>query len=274
MEEIEITMPDQYACYGRYWPGAEGKGAVLYLHGIQSHGEWFEGSCEYLAKQGLAVLLPDRRGSGKNRNRRGHLASVRQLLEDVSCWRDWLIQRAGDVPLHLIGVSWGGKLAAVWAGKHPKQVATLTLAAPGIFSRLEPDRTTKLKVGLKLLGDDSSPLFDLPLGEASLFTDNPRRQEYICNDALSLRKVSARFLWVSRRLDALRKKNSNRLTEPVHLILAGKDRIIDNDRTRRWFDRLCSSKKTLTCFEAMAHTMEFEPDPGPYYEAMGKFVFS
>ena len=68
---------------------------MLYLHGIQSHGGWFEGSACYLAEKGLHVLLPDRRGSGLNEAERGHARSAGRLLQDVVETMAWLKGKTG-----------------------------------------------------------------------------------------------------------------------------------------------------------------------------------
>ena len=77
-------MSDGYLLRGRVWLGrSPTRAVILYLHGIQSHGGWFEGSASRLAQAGLAVLLPDRRGSGRNQIARGHTPSAGRLLADV-----------------------------------------------------------------------------------------------------------------------------------------------------------------------------------------------
>ena len=44
------------------------------------------------------------------------------------------------------------------------------------------------------------------------------------------------------------------------LLLAGRDRIIDNDQTRRFVERFAGPKEIVEYPEAH-HTLEFEPDP-------------
>ncbi len=43
-EELSIALPDRYGAYARHWPVSDPVGAVLYLHGIQSHCGWYEES--------------------------------------------------------------------------------------------------------------------------------------------------------------------------------------------------------------------------------------
>ena len=47
-------------------------------------------------------------------------------------------------------------------------------------------------------------------------------------------------------------------------MLAGRDRIVDNDRTRAFVARLASADTTTIEYPEAHHTLEFEPDPGQY----------
>ena len=50
---------------------------------------------------------------------------------------------------------------------------------------------------------------------------------------------------------------------PVLLLLAGEDRIIDNERTRLYIEQFAATDKTIICYKSAGHTLEFEPDPDP-----------
>jgi alpha-beta hydrolase superfamily lysophospholipase len=53
---------------------------------------------------------------------------------------------------------------------------------------------------------------------------------------------------------------------PVLLLLAGKDRVIDNHRTRCYVDQFASDDKEIIEYPEAAHTLEFEADPDPFVE--------
>ena len=176
---------------------------------------------------------------------------------------------AGAERLHLLGVSWGGKLAAAFAAghRHGIDVASLTLVAPGIASRADVSFGTKLLVALSLLVRPRR-LFDIPLNDEKLFTDNEAMRQYLRDDACRLHRATARFLYVSRCLDGtLRRAGEGALTMPTTLLLAGRDRIIDNAATSRVVERLTAGRVAIEELDA-AHTLEFEPDPRPFHESL------
>jgi len=260
---IEVAHRDGYRAFARWWAPPQPRGAVLYLHGIQSHGGWYEQSGQHLADAGLAVLMPDRRGSGRNLAGRGHADVHEQWLRDLEDAIAMLCERAGVDHVHVVGVSWGGKLAAAAAGSGIERIASLTLIAPGIFPRIDLPVGEKMKIAWSLVADRERT-FPIPLDDARLFTANPERMAWVDADPHRLRAVTGPFLVASRRLD----RRARDLPEsawggPVLLLTAEHDRIIDNVRTRQWFARLRGPRRRLIEYAGTHHTLEFEPDPDP-----------
>jgi alpha-beta hydrolase superfamily lysophospholipase len=264
-QEITHSFSDGYAAFARLWLPERPRGGVLYLHGIQSHGGWYEASATRLADAGWAVLLPDRRGSGRNQAERGHAPSARRLLQDNLEWLDTLQQSTGSASAHVLGVSWGGKLALALRRFASGRVRSLGLAAPGLFPQVDLPLLQKVRVGLSVLAAPRA-LFDIPLNDPTLFTANPAGQQLIRDDPLKLTKVTTSFLLASRRLDrfALAARHDP-VGCPLRVFLAGHDRIIDNHRTRDCVRRLRWADRLLIEYPEAHHTLEFEPDPEPYF---------
>jgi acylglycerol lipase len=269
-----ISLSDGYRAAVRWWRPTNPRGAVLYFHGIQSHGGWYEQSGALLAEQGLTVLMPDRRGSGMNQEQRGHVASVERCLSDARELLDTLLRQTAFSSAHLVGVSWGGKLTVAMAGSVPDRVRTISLIAPGLFPKIDLATTDKFRVAIAMM-NDRHRLFDIPLNDPRLFTANPARIAFLEGDALTLRQVSASFLLSSRNLDRhVRRFPQSSCRGGIHLLLAGRDKIIDNDRTRQWFHALPSPDRQLTEYPTGEHTLEFEEDPSHFLEDLTTWISS
>jgi alpha-beta hydrolase superfamily lysophospholipase len=242
---------------------------VLYVHGIQSHPGWFAASAAAMAAKGHAVFQVTRRGSGDNARLRGHAESASQLLQDLQTACGHVLARSGAERLHLVGVSWGGKLAACYAAQAggSGQLASLTLVAPGIVPRVDLSAARKLAVAACLLVAPRRP-FGIPLNDVELFTDNERMRRYLRTDRHRLLRVTARFLYASRRLDTvLRRAPGGAIAVPATLILARRDRIIDNERTQAEVQRLTGGRAVVEALDG-CHTLEFEPDPGAFHASL------
>src|SRR3954465_8366407 len=128
---------DGYEIHVAVWPAqAALRGLVVVLHGVQSHGGWYHGLGRTLAGAGYEAHFPDRRGSGANRRDRGHTPSAGRLVRDVAERLGALRERDATPPIVLAGISWGGKLAVVTAGRHPELIDALALICPGLHPRV------------------------------------------------------------------------------------------------------------------------------------------
>ena len=271
-EEITLTLPDGYTAYGRYWPVEKPRGAILHHHGIQSHCGWFVSSVRRFWEAGFAVLQVDRRGSGRNLERRGHADSADQLIDDAWAARDELQRRSGCLDYHVVGVSWGGKLAVAAYVKDPQGVVSLSLVTPGLYPiTTSVSGQDKWDIGFAMLYEPDKQI-DIPLNDAQLFTHEPRWQEFFAAEELTLRQATASFFLASRRMDKLTPKLSKAPSVPVHVLLAEDEHIIDNERTRALFTDLSWPAVRFTTYTDRRHGLEFVEDPTGFYADLLGFI--
>ncbi|MCS7168803.1 MAG: alpha/beta fold hydrolase [Gemmatales bacterium] len=266
------SASDGYEGYYRLWtPAGPPRANLVCVHGIQSHSGWYEYSSAKFCEAGYVVWYPDRRGSGRNWQQRGDCPSYGRLLADVAEFIRAV--RAGiftarlpgqgpgaGLPVVVLAGSWGAKLALACCRAFPGYADALILWSPGFFPQVKLSWRSRIRVFLARLLEPTRQ-FPIPLNDPELFTANPERIRFIREDELSLRQATARFLVESRRLDWYLRGTPQYITCPVLLLLAGKDRIIDNDKTRRFFQRWASAHKTIIEYPQAHHTLEFEDDP-------------
>jgi alpha-beta hydrolase superfamily lysophospholipase len=263
-EERRFTASDGYAFGYRYYPpSGRPRARILCLHGIQSHAGWYEHSCRRLAAEGYAVSFLDRRGSGVNREARGDTPGFRRLLDDIGEYARAAALAEPGLRTILVGISWGGKLAVALQKRHRGLTDALALLCPGICSRVRVPFTDRFLIFLTRLFRPRR-LFPIPLSEPELFTANPRWLEFLRKDPLALHQATARLLAQSTRLDIYLRLARRYVRAPVLLMLAGKDRIIDNEATRRFVERFPTPERRIIEYPEAYHTLEFEPDPEGY----------
>ena len=267
-----FSARDGYAWrYRRYLAAAAARAEVVFLHGIQSHGGWYEGSCRRLSEAGFHVSFLDRRGSGLNTEARGDTPSFRRLLDDVAEYLTSLPRavtrddKVAKMPVFVAGISWGAKLAVALERRHPGLVDGLVLLCPGIMPKVRPSLGQRLKVFFTRFVRPRT-LFPIPLSDPELFTATPRWLEFLRNDPLRLQHATARFLVESVRLDAYLRFVPKYVHAPVLLLLAEHDRIIHNARTRAFVERLAAKDKQTIEYAGAHHTLEFEPEPHAFVD--------
>lgn len=271
--ELSIPLSDDYPAYARYWAPTAAKGAVVYHHGIQSHSAWYEESARSLARAGYAVLQCDRRGCGRNERQRGHAESADQLIADAFRVRDELARRSGFSRQHVMGVSWGGRLAVAGYVVDPAGVTGLSLITPGLFPRTGVTKEVAARIGFAMLYE-TERLFDIPLNRPELLTSQPGWQEQIARDPLALAQATAGFYLASRRMDKLIANLAQQPPVPLRVFLAGDEGIIDNAKTEEFVARLGWPGAGVTRYDDARHTLEYEPCAEAFLRDLVGFVDS
>jgi len=253
----------------RIWPHEQPLAHVVFLHGIISHGGWYETSAAWLAAQGCAVHFLERRGSGLNPLSRGDVEHWQTWTEDVAIY---LKSLPADRPRILLGISWGGILATAVAVQHPGILSGLGLVCPGIVSRVGANGVQRMLLRLARRIGLQQPRVQVPLQDPTLFTQSVVHQQFIASDPLALRKITLRF--AVNNLDLLHAATAapQQVSVPSLLMLGELDPIIDNRGTREFVARFGNRQQTIIEYPGASHTLEFEDDPTPYFNDLAAWV--
>jgi alpha-beta hydrolase superfamily lysophospholipase len=270
--EIKETLTaDGVKLRYREWNPETPRGVVIGIHGIRSHGAWYNDSCTHLCRSGYRVLFADRRGSGLNREEMRSPVSYQRWIGDLEHFIGLAARELPGKPVHLLGISWGGRLAAAVAAAGRVQLKSLIFSAPGLVSLRDYSLRTKLAVAIALLLKNDRE-FVIPLEDPALFTDDPDERNYIEEDAFGLRRVTARFLLESRRLERCAKTGFAAIRIPLLLLLAGRDQIVDNGAVKELFHSCASGDKVIKIYEKARHTLEFDPCREEYYSDLVRWL--
>ena len=269
-------MPSEYSRYScqgkdgrqlsslRWHPPGAVRARIILLHGIESHAQWFAGTCRWLAKLGFEVFFLERGGSGSDCEvgsaERGDFDGYRTWLEDVDCLAEQVRAMKPALKLHLMGISWGGKLACAVAVRPEPWMDSLILVTPGLVPCVGVSWIKRCAIAWSAF---LAPLrrFALPIADTDMFTNSARWQDFIRDDALRVKRVTARFFLENFKLDRFLKKNQAAIHVPMLLMLAGNDRIIVNGETKRRCNSFASPRKKILEYPEAIHTLEFEPNP-------------
>ena len=255
---------DGYPIHVATWPvSGPPRGRIVVLHGVQSHGGWYHHLGRTLAEAGYEAHFPDRRGSGANRADRGHAPSARRLEDDVTEYVATLRAPIPPLSTALAGISWGGKLAVIAAARRPDLIDALALICPGLQPRVGVSSRERRAIAWAYF-TNRRKTFPIPLSDPALFTANPDAQTFIANDPLGLRAGTAGLLAASVFLDRGVRRSLAKVRQPSLLMLAGQDRIVDNEKTRADFARITAPVQQIIAYPDGHHTLEFDPDPSAY----------
>jgi pimeloyl-ACP methyl ester carboxylesterase len=159
-------------------PQATNIGVVM-IHGSgTSHRNnlWYVVQADYLARRGITVLLPDKRGSGRSGGA-WTTSSLEMLADDAIAAVDALASLEGSAArrIGLLGLSLGGRVAGIAAGSRPdlafavSVVSGLTTLDEALAFQLRNDWSRRLKLPRILVG---------PIAAFDTFLVRDRRRAY------------------------------------------------------------------------------------------------
>ncbi|MEB3311441.1 MAG: alpha/beta hydrolase [Snowella sp.] len=115
-----------------YWEWNPGKTPLLLLHGLADQGLVWGSLGDYLATD-YHSIAPDLRGHGESSKPEiGY--RFKDYLDDL----DALTTHLGWSSCHVMGHSWGAKLACLWATQNSEKVRSLTLVDPFFMGTFPP----------------------------------------------------------------------------------------------------------------------------------------
>jgi alpha-beta hydrolase superfamily lysophospholipase len=115
----------------RAWhPDHEARRAVFIVHGLAEHAGRYQHVAEGFTDRGWSVVAADLRGHGQTTGKRGHAASIDQLMDDVHFV---IVDATNRFDIHewlLYGHSMGGAIALLSALQFPNSVRACIATGP------------------------------------------------------------------------------------------------------------------------------------------------
>lgn len=116
-----LSLPDIQLSYLEWNQGQE---PLLLLHGLGDHALVWSSLGESLAND-YHIVAPDMRGHGESsKPDRGY--TFAEAIADLEA----LMAHLGWSTAHVVGHSWTGKLALIWARQHPERLRSMILVDP------------------------------------------------------------------------------------------------------------------------------------------------
>lgn len=251
--------------------GAEGKKEpVVFTHGLQSHSGWFVQSASFLADLGHPVYVMDRMGSGLSRAQRGDVKDFRQWAREIEVVASFARERHRHDMFYLVGHCFGAIPATVYAYMYPDNLKGLILSTPAIYTRTSIPFGDMVRIFMTQSGARN---FDVPVTlKPESFTELPEYQEFVRSDTLSLRAATGDFYFQVNKARKYITGNADLLQNPLLMVMAGEDPICDNERNRRFFDKVSVLDKQIEEFTGARHILEFSTEKGAFFATLSNWL--
>src|SRR5690606_30476223 len=183
------------------WKAGRPKGIVQISHGLGEHAVRYEHIAQELVNAGYTVYADDHRGHGKtgfdqwdgDLDKLGTLGpgGLRATIEGVRSLTRLIREENSDVPLAIVGHSWGSLLAQIVVNDHPEEydAVVLTGTAYRTFAHMNSGDLNKRH---RHLGTTGNEWLSRDPAVAQLFAEDP-----LCFRASAIKQFG---LWDALRL--------------------------------------------------------------------------
>ena len=222
-----VELRNRQKIHAVLYKAAAGKPTVVLINGLTYTTKAWDRMVTWLTDREVGVLTYDPRGMGKTLEETGPAREVIPI-ETQAQDLELLLAHFNLADVDLVGLSYGGALAAVHASEYPERVRNVVLMAPYVRPLKQQDQLIQQKVATYRLthpADKRSEdeIYDDMLRDLIFQTypiyepvvkEHPWRLEAIFRMVQGIRKVNV--------LDAIKKLPRR----SVHLMVAGKDQYV------------------------------------------------
>ena len=242
---------------GYVWHAPVPRAALLLQHGFGEYSQRYVASYERLIPRlldiGFSVYAIDLIGHGRSLGTRGVLDAERAVADHLAARR---VLRAQPMPVFLFGHSLGGLVTASSAARDPEGIAGVVLSSAMLGRRL-PRFVPPLARWLGLALPDL-PLVDLPLSGLSHI--EAVKADFLRDPLIFHGRMP--FLLAGSMVAAAQKnwKLYHSWTTPTLLIHGTDDSFTDPEFSRRVYEAIASTDKTIHLVEGGRHELLNDTD--------------
>lgn len=256
-DEFEIstfTSTDNRQIYFSSWKTQTPNNIFIFLNGLESHAGWLSPIAGEFAKNNIITYGLDRRGSGLNTRIKG---KYQNWIDDVTELTKIAKKKHPTAKSHLVSICFGAKLATACAIQNPKQYDSLIYMSPGLSVKVN----TSLKENMLIVFDILPAIsFNIrsPIKQDKMFTVHPEALYFLYSDKLRTYSPRACDFFQAMMIDRFVKKNLNNQTTASLVLFAGKDRVVNNDKTKEMLAKFAHRPKIIE-YPSSEHVIFFGP---------------
>ena len=254
----------------RQWRPLSPRAVCLLVHGIGAHSGRWEAMADFLLLNGIASYAIDLKDFDKHGVPDKGSTTFRDYYDKIMRLYDIASKENTSKKIFLVGESLGALISFLLVAGRPNPFNGLVCLSPAFANRYKPAIADRLKM-FKCLFYDKEKRFKMPF-DSSMCTRDADYRRRLDEDPREYRSIPAREIFDILSAQIRARFTRNRIGMPVFFLVAGDDKIVDSDTTRKVFDRLIAEDKTLMKFPGMHHSLSIELDKENIFKEILKWV--
>ena len=255
----------------QYWlpESGEFKAYIIGVHGWGTHSDRLKLPAEYLTDNGYAVYAFDLRGPYRNTGETpGHIESIDHIQKDILLFMDVIRNIAKEKKIFLMGHSFGGLMSLIYAINHPALSGVL-VSSPllGMFMNLSIGKKVIKSISKNIVKLAPNKILDNIIDQNQLTSDLKILRKHIA-DKNKIEVISAKSATEIDKYTKWAMENASKLINPVLIMQAGNDKIVDKGKPKEFFDKVESKDKSYKEYDGFLHELWNEKGRAQIYQDM------
>jgi acylglycerol lipase len=238
--------------FTRSWrPEGEARGAVVIVHGFNSHSGQYLWVGEQFAAAGLAVYALDLRGRGRSDGERFYVEKIEDYVDDVATLVRTAKSENPGSPVFVLGHSAGGVVSCVYTLDHQSEIDGL-ICESFAYELPVPDLALSFLKGLSYITPHTH-VFSLNNKD---FSRDPAVVESMNSDPLIKgESQAAQTAKVMVNADERLREEFPLIKLPVLILHGTEDKATKPSGSRHFYEQAGSPDKTLKLYEGHFHDL-------------------
>jgi acylglycerol lipase len=249
--------PGRSAYWQAWLPQDPPRASVIIVHGLHEHSARYAHVGTRLAAAGFAAYAADHRGHGRSDGRRANIERMTLIVEDLSAFVHFALERHPGLPVFMVGHSLGGLIALSYATEARGVLDGLVVSGPAVQAMAGSALQRRLAGPLSAL----VPNLGVVVVDAEKISRDPEVvQAYRADPLVYHGKVKART--GAEMLATMQSLPSRlpKLSLPLLLLHGTEDQICALAGSVMVHDAVSSPDKTLHRYQGLYHEVFNEPE--------------
>ena len=255
----------------RTWEATRARAALVVVHGLGEHAGRYSEFATRMAEYGISTFAMDLRGHGLSEGRRGHAPSFDVYLQELDRFRRE-VEGLADyrLPLFLLGHSMGGLIALRYQEEYNTRFQAAIICSPWLATGMPVPRWKATLANMLARALPTMPMHTRL--DTTLLTRDTDIVEQYRDDPLVHDYITPRLFTEISTAMGLALQRSDRLQEPLLILVPTGDRLVVADRTLNFARSITSTDVTVKTYPGHYHELLNELDRFAIYRQIRDWI--
>lgn len=253
MSQTTATFPSHngQTIFYRSWQITSPKASIVLVHGLNSHGGYYQSFAEQLNNTGFEVYAIDLVGRGNSDGERYYIPDFHAVVDDIDKLVNIAKSANPSLPVFLLGHSAGGVFASVYATKYQHKLKGL-ISESFAFQVPAPDFALAT---LKFLANFIPHTTVVQLKNEDFSRDKMVVDKMNNDPLLANEKQPTKTMQQLVLAAAYLKKEMPNIKLPLLILHGTKDKATKPSESQYYYDNAASQDKTLKLYQGHYHDL-------------------